>query len=76
MKNSKSSQAWLICAIDNITVLQDRLDGAACAATVAPGVCSRVARILFDAGELVSREAESYRVNSVLLDRAGFAGIR
>ena len=57
--------------------VQDRLDGARLQLLqLRQEYAVGVAQILFDAGELVGREAESYRVNSVLLDRAGFAGIR
>jgi outer membrane protein TolC len=66
----------LATLIDVITV-QDRLDGARLQLLqLRQEYAVGIAQILFDAGELVGREADSYRVNTALLDRAGIAGSR
>lgn len=66
----------LATLIDVITV-QDRLDGARLQLLqLRQEYAVGIAQILFDAGELVGREAESYRINTALLDRAGIAGSR
>ncbi len=66
----------LATLIDVITV-QDRLDGARLQLLqLRQEYATGIAQILFDAGELVGREADSYRVNTALLDRAGIAGGR
>lgn len=66
----------LATLIDVITV-QDRLDGARLQQIqLRQEYASGIAQILFDAGELVGRDAESYRVNTALLGGASIAGSR
>ena len=77
MKNEYVKRKLGLATLIDVITVQDRLDGARLQLLqLRQEYAVGVAQILFDAGELVGREAESYRVNSVLLDRAGFAGIR
>lgn len=66
----------LATLIDVITV-QDRLDGARLLQLqLRQEYAMGIAQILFDAGELVDREADSYRVNTGLFEGARVAGSR
>lgn len=66
----------LATLIDVITV-QDRLDGARLQQIqLRQEYASGIAQILFDAGDLVGRDADSYRVNTALLGGASIAGGR
>jgi outer membrane protein TolC len=77
VKNEYIKRKLGLATLIDVINVQDRLDSARLQLLQQrQEYASGIAQILFDAGELVGRDAESYRIDTAILGGAGFAGRR
>lgn len=77
VKNEYVKRKLGLATLIDVINVQDRLDSARLLLLQQrQEYASGIAQILFDAGELVGRDAELYRIDTVVLGGAGFAGRR